>query len=228
MILHHMPMSPFGDKIMRLLNYKGLSYELQQYSPGSQQVKKFNPTGKLPCLQHGEQWLGDSTDIAHQLEQQYPQQPVIPSNATERAQVHILEDWADESLYFYEMHLRFALPENSVSNVPRMMANNGALSRWFLTKIFPRAIHSITKNQGIGKKTPEQIKADLLRHYNAVDGLLEQGPWLVGDTLTLADISVFVMFNCFKDSEQGVECLQRYEKVSDWMLRVDEATNKAQ
>ena len=46
-----------------------------------------------------------------------------------------LEDWADESLYFYEMHLRFGLPENSPENVPRMMANNHGLSKWFLTKI---------------------------------------------------------------------------------------------
>lgn len=226
MILHYMPMSPFSDKIIRALNYKGMDYTLQPYPPGSLQVKKFNPTNKLPCLQQGEHWLGDSTDIAHELERLQPQRPLIPTDPAERAQVHIIEDWADESLYFYEMHLRFGLTENSASNVPRMMANNRGFSKWFFTKIFPRAIRSITNTQGVGRKTTEQLTVDISRHIQAVDGLLLQGPWLVGDALSLADISVYVMLNCFKDSRQGVECLQGHDRVNDWMLRVEQATDE--
>ena len=226
MILHHMPMSPFGDKIVRILNYKGLDYELREYPPGSQQVKKFSPTGKLPCLQQGEHWVSDSTDIAYELEQLHPQRPLIPSDPIKCAQVHILEDWADESLYFYEMHLRFGLPENIPRNVPRMMANNRGLMKWFLKKIFPRAIRSITNTQGVGRKNTEQLKVDLNRHIQAIDDLLLQGPWLVGDMFSLADISVYVMFNCFKDSQQGIECLQGKERVNDWMRRVAEATDE--
>ncbi|CAH0991741.1 hypothetical protein SIN8267_01855 [Sinobacterium norvegicum] len=226
MILHHMPMSPFGDKIIRILNYKGLDYTLREYPPGSQQVKKFNPTGKLPCLQQGEHCLGDSTDIAYQLERLQPQKSLIPTSPIERAQVHIIEDWADESLYFYEMHLRFGLAENSASNVPRMMANNRGIAKWFLTKVFPRAIRSITNTQGVGRKSSEQLTVDLKRHIQAVNDLLLQGPWLVGDSLSLADISVYVMLNCFKDSRQGIECLQGHDRVNDWMLRVEQATDE--
>jgi len=222
--LHHFSLSPFGDKIIRVLNYKALGFELLEYPPASKGVKKFSPTGKLPCLKIGEQWVNDSTDIAHELERLFPEPSLIPESPVERAQVHVLEDWADESLYFYEMHLRFALPENSSANVTRMIAKNRGLTKWFLHKMVPRAIHSITKTQGVGRKSERQLKIDLQRHVSAIEDLLTEADWLVGDRLTLADISVYAMMNCIKDSQQGVECLQGYDRVNDWMQRVERLT----
>lgn len=221
LILHHLPMSPFGDKIIRILNYKQLEFELREYPPASRGIRQFSPTGKLPVLQIDDVWICDSTDIAYALEKQFPKRPILPVEAGQRALVHVLEDWADESLYFYEMHLRFGLPENSRVNAARMMANNHGLAKWLLLKVFPGAVRSITRKQGIGRKSEAQLITDLKRHINAVDSLLEANGWLVGDQLSLADISVYVMLKCFQDSVQGRGCLAESARISDWMQRIE-------
>lgn len=193
----------------------------------SKTVKRVNPTGKLPCLEENGQFIADSTDIAYHLERQYPQQPVIPQEPAEQALVHVLEDWADESLYFYEMHMRFGLPNNGQRNIPRMLVNNRGLSHWFLSKVLPKGILSVTKNQGVGKKSVKQLVIDIDRHFVAVDKLLINSDWLVGDQLTLADLAVFSMFNCLKDAEQALACLQQYPRIETWMDNVRKLTGQS-
>ena len=96
-----------------MLNYKGIPYEEKYWLLAERKkVRAINPTGKLPALEHGGRIIGDSTDVAHYIEEQFPQKPLIPAEPAPRALVHIIEDWADESLYFYEMHLRFTTPGN--------------------------------------------------------------------------------------------------------------------
>ena len=223
--LHAYALSPFNEKVTRTLHLKGLKYEIQEYPLGSSAVKKISPSNKLPCLEHEGRFVLDSTDIVYYLEQQFPQSPVIPDDPAQQAMVHIMEDWADESLYFYEMHLRFGLPENGRHNIPRMLVNNRGFSRWFLQKVLPRGILSITKKQGVGRKSVEQLVTDIDRHFGAVNKLLQVKDWLVADQLTLADLAVYGMFMCITDVPQGQIALQQYPRVSQWMNRVENATD---
>ena len=136
--LHQYHLSPFNEKIQRMLNHKGIPFEERYWTLGERKkVRALNPTGKLPALQNGERVVCDSTDVAHYIEQNFPQKPLIPSDPRLRAQVHVLEDWADESLYFYEMHLRFTTPGNRERNIPRMVEHEGAFLRWLLAKVVP-------------------------------------------------------------------------------------------
>ncbi len=224
MIFHHMNCSPFGDKIIRILNYKGLDYRLQIHPLADRTIKRHNSTGKLPYLEHGEKTISDSTDIAYFLDEQFPDNPLIPDDPIHRAHVHIFEDWADESLYFYEMHMRFTFAENSKPVIEEMTRYNSVIGRWILSKVMPAGIKSITRNQGVGKKSTEQIIRDIDRHVRAVDQLLERSPWLVGDTISLADISVATMFTCLKDTQQCLAIFRQTSNVEDWMRRVDHLT----
>jgi glutathione S-transferase len=54
---------------MLVLNYKNIENELINISVAeSTTVSRFSPTAKLPCIEHQEQYINDSTDIAHYLE----------------------------------------------------------------------------------------------------------------------------------------------------------------
>ena len=60
--LHLYHMSPYNEKIQRMLNAKGVAYEEKYWRLGEQkQVKKINPSGKLPALEHDGHWVCDST-----------------------------------------------------------------------------------------------------------------------------------------------------------------------
>lgn len=74
-------------------------------------VKRYSPTRKLPCIEYEGRFVNDSTDIAHFLDATFPDPPILPEEARARAQCHLLEDWADESMNFYMMKLRW-LPQN--------------------------------------------------------------------------------------------------------------------
>jgi glutathione S-transferase len=225
--LHQYHLSPYNEKVQRMLNYKGIPFQEKYWLLGDRnKVRAFNPTGKLPALEDGDRMVCDSTDVAHYIEKTFPQKPVIPAEPRLRGQVHVLEDWADESLYFYEMHLRFTTPGNRERNIPRMVENEGSFLRWLLPKVVPKGIVKITENQGIGRKSIDQLIIDVERHIEAVNNLLDSSDWLVGNQLTLADLAVYGMFQALRDADMAMEMLQRYPDVIAWMTRIEQTTGQ--
>ena len=64
-----------------------------------------------------------------------------------------------------------------------MVEHEAGLLRWLLPKVVPGGIAKITANQGIGRKSTEQLLVDVQRHVQAVDDLVAGGDWLVGAIL---------------------------------------------
>ncbi len=224
--LHMYAESPFNEKVIRTLNYKGIEeYRIVEHGLADKAVEKVSPSKKLPALEYFGDCIVDSTDIVYYLEKQFPEHPVIPENPADQAMVHVLEDWADESLYFYEMHLRFALPHNGKKNIPRMLVNNGGLMGWFLAKVLPGAILKITRTQGVGRKDIDQLTREVRRHFEAVQSLLGTGDWLVAGQFSLADMAVYAMFNCLRDAQESAAVLEEFPKVTEWMHRVEMVSN---
>jgi glutathione S-transferase len=57
-----------------------------------------------------------------------------------------------------------------------------------------------------------------------VASLLDGRDYLVGDALTLADISVFAQLFCIRGASEGAVAIEKEPSVVSWMTRVDEAT----
>ena len=227
--LHQFVISPFSVKLRRLMHYKGIEFSTKDYALADQAaIKKFNPAAKLPSIEHRNQFVNDSTDIAYYLEQQFPDKPVIPADPGQAALVHILEDWADESLYFYEMRMRFGFPSNAEKNLPKMLAWDKGFVKWFLGKVIPGGLKKILANQGVGRKTEQQVLTDAERHIKAVSQLVADREWLVGDHLTLADLAVYSMLECFKDAQEAQAIMDKYPAVGDWYYRLQKATGGAE
>jgi glutathione S-transferase len=47
------------------------------------------------------------------------------------------------------------------------------------------------------------VLEDIHRHLGAIDVLLRETPYLVGESLSLADISVFVRLDCMAQLSEG-------------------------
>ncbi|MDH3686538.1 MAG: glutathione S-transferase, partial [Myxococcales bacterium] len=188
--LHQFEVSPFCDKIRRVLHVKGQPYEVVEVPlTRSFSISKLNPAGKLPTLEHDGRIVADSTDIAAYLEEAFPEPPLYPKGPAERALCHVLEDWADESLYYYEMTLRFTLPHNARRFTPLLVAHDPPWFQRLAGPLIPWLMRRTTKGQGVGRKTTAQLVQDVERHVTAVVGLLGDGDWLVGSALSIADLS---------------------------------------
>lgn len=226
LILHQFHLSPFNEKVQRLLNYKGVPFEEKYWRIADRgKILKISPTGKLPALEHDGRIVCDSTDMVHYIEGAFPSRPLVPAHPKLAGMVHILEDWADESLYFYEMQLRFCTPGNQQRNVPRLIANEPPIIRWLLTRLLPRVLRKTTASQGVGRKSQDQLLVDAERHVAAVAGLLEEDEWLLANRITLADLAVYAMLQCFRDADTAMALLSKYPKVTGWLERVEANTS---
>jgi glutathione S-transferase len=217
--------SPFCDKIRRALHWKGAPYRIREVPlVEALGVRKVNPAGKLPCLEDDGRFIADSTDIAHHLEAKYPEPPLLPKDPAQRALCHVLEDWADESLYFYEMRLRFTLPHNAKRFVPELTKHDAAWLRAAAPFVVPRMMRGVLAKQGLGRKPVDVLLRDVERHVGAIAGLLAGRGWLVGDALSLADLAVFAQLACIRGADEGARVVAASPAVAAWMDRVDAAT----
>ena len=92
LILHQYHMSPYNEKLQRMLNLKGVDYETRTWRIADRgKVLKINPIGKLPALEHDGKIVCDSTDAAHYIEATFPEPALIPAEPALRGRVHVLE-----------------------------------------------------------------------------------------------------------------------------------------
>ncbi len=226
--LYQFEISPFCDKIRRVLHYKRQPYQVEEVPVSQASAKRWrtiSPTGKFPVLDHDGRRIVDSSDIARYLEERFPDPALQPEDPAGRALVHLLEDWADESLYFYELTMRMTWPENARRWIPELLAAEKPLVRKLMLPFVPRAVGRIARGQGIGRKSRPDVEAEVTRHLGALTGLLGGRDWLVGERLSLADISVFAQLYCIRGTVEGERLIVAEPTVSAWMNRVDAATS---
>jgi glutathione S-transferase len=104
MKLYSGPLSLFSRKVEIALREKGLPFERvmvpfsqgQGYSPKHPDVVAANPKGQVPVLVDRDLTLYDSTVILEYLEDAYPNPPLYPRTAAERARCRLLDVFADE------------------------------------------------------------------------------------------------------------------------------------
>jgi len=224
--LYQYDLSPFCDKARRILRFKKQAFVTEEVTllASLGPLRRKNPAGKVPFLVCDGEMVADSTDIAHWAERRWPAPSLLPTDPWARAVCHVLEDWADESLYWYEVYLRFRLPHNARRWVPELTKHDVRPMRAMAPLVVPQVLARTLAAQGLGRKTQAGVLADLERHLEALEGLLTRGPFLVGEQLTLADVAVFAQSFCIQGSDEGARALERRPTVTAWMDRVDQAT----
>ena len=220
--LYQYEVSPFCDKVRRIMNYKGIGYQTVEVSlvgAGKHSVSK-----KLPVIDDSGNKVEDSTQIALYLEQQHPDKPLYPNDARELAHCHIYEDWADESIYFYDIALHFSFAENAKRRAGHLLQHEKPWLQKLLGPFVPSLLRKQGESQGAGRRPREVILADIERFAADLETLLDGQDYLLPSGLSMADISVFVQFYAICVAEAGQAIVDRYPRVSAWMSRVDAAT----
>ncbi|MDK9556143.1 glutathione S-transferase family protein [Marinobacter sp. M216] len=179
--------SPFCLKVRAILDYKGIRYKrINVLGKGTLEVYRRGGIGKVPAIDIDGCFLADSTNIAHELDRLFPERRIIPPDSAEAALCHVLDDWADEALYFIGLYYQWMDPEGA----PMLSkAFRGPVGKLVLP-LYKRRLHAQIKGQGTGRKPPAMIKEDLLRELDTVEGLLNGKAFLLGATPALCDFSL--------------------------------------
>jgi glutathione S-transferase len=225
--LYQYEVSPYCTKIALILNVKGIPYEVVEVPISkSRTIRRYSPTSKLPTIEHEGRYIDDSTDIAYYLEERFPEPSLIPREAKLFSKCHLYEDWADESLNFYMMKLRW-LPQNRRRWAEELAKYDTGLWRWIISKFIDRATLNILDKQGVGRKSEKAALRDIDRHLSAISVDLQENHFLVGDRLSLADISVFSQLKWMYKVNEGKSIIDKYPAINQWRDRVDKATSSS-
>lgn len=222
-VLFHGWRSSASRRVRLVLAEKGLAYEsrLVDMLRGEQHAPAYlamNPNGVVPTLLHGERVLYESSVIAEYLDELFPEPPLLPADAYQRALLRNFVRWIDEA----------CLPRLIVFNWSQSM--QPVASRWSEAELAERlarvpsaqrreAWTRVARQPYTDEEKAEALQG-LLQLPQRMAAMLAQGRsgWLFGDAFSIGDIAAtpFIM----RISELQPGALETWPAVGDWWQRV--------
>ncbi|MEW5741916.1 MAG: glutathione S-transferase family protein [Myxococcota bacterium] len=212
-VLHQLPpydflpsLSPFCLKVQVALRLKGVAYTTKD----TLFAKAVNARGKLPYLVVDGEGHEDSTNILRVLDAKAPAGPKLFPQVD---CVDLLEDWADESLYWFGVYAKFEDAEGWQRLAPHFARMFPVALRLGGPAIGRRQTLAKLRAHGLTTRAPELVKAEFQRHLDALELRLAGRRFLTGDTVTAADVAVASML------------AQMHPRIAPWWAaRLDERT----
>lgn len=171
MILFGSTLSPFVRKVVVFATEKGVELELKptRVADTDPDFCEASPFRKMPALKDDDYCLADSSAICHYLEAKYPAPSLIPAEARARGKVVWFDEFADTILF-------------------------GCGQKVFFNRIVaPRFLG----RPGDDAAAEAALRDELPPILDYLETIVPGDGFLVGDTLTLADISVASPFANF-------------------------------
>jgi len=194
MIVYGSSLSPYVRKVLAFAGEKGISLDLQStgFPDHSPEFVDASPFRRMPALRDGDFTLADSSAIIHYLEAKVPSPSLIPSDAQARGRTIWFEEFADTILVSCGAKIFFNLIV-----APRFLGRPGdeEAARQAELNDLPPILDYLEKTVPGG------------------DG------YLVGDSVTLADIAVACTFANFRHTKTKV-CPERYPRTVAYVDRM--------
>lgn len=191
--LYQFEISHYCEKVRLILDYKGLTYQKIEVTPGIGQIDLYRMSGqrKVPVLKDGSEIIADSTAIAKYLERQYPERPIIPTNPQQRALCFLLEELADESIGQKSRKALFSgLSQNQNFRTSILPTTTPDFLKQLVGAVPSDLLNVLGLGMGMSPDVVQSALDDLKQILEALSMLLLDKPYLVTDQPTLADFAV--------------------------------------
>jgi len=203
--LHQFRHSPYCLKVRMALAAKKLEYRTVEITPAIGQIDIFQKTGqkKLPVLFDNEITIHDSTSIIRHLEKIQIEPKLIPDDPKEASQVQIIENWADTT---FAKSIKIVFLEELTKNpilISSLFTNEMSDSIQKLLLNIPTKIASQISGL-INQKEKESLKQNL----EYLSNLIDQENFLIGEKLSIADITVASHLSLLKFPNSSGESLK--------------------
>jgi glutathione S-transferase len=194
--LYQFELSQYSEKVRFILDYKQLEYRKIEVTPGVGQIELMQKSGsrQVPVLKDGSTYVADSTEIALYLERRYPERPILPTDPLAKGQCLLIEEWADESIGLKGRKAFIgALNQNQNFRASVLPKNTPELLKTLVSSIPGEILDVLGTGIGFGGKAVQEAKKGLAQDLEALCLILQERPYLTGDTPTLADLTVAAM-----------------------------------
>ena len=194
--LNQFRQSSFCLKVRMVLEAKSLNYRVIEINPIIGQVSIFRLSGQkqVPVLVDGDNVIVDSSAIIRHLEKLHPNPQLIPKDPKEAALVHLIEDWADTTM---------------AKSARTALIQSAAADKSLFAALLPEELPISIKNALKGVSTKNVLSqiyefinkgsgSDLLSSLKELSNLITNNNWLVGDSMSFADIAVAAQLSLLK------------------------------
>lgn len=194
MILYGSTLSPFVRKVAAYAAEKGIDLEIQPtgFPNPTPEFCAASPFKKMPALVDGDYHLSDSTAIIHYLEAKYPDPALIPAEPRARGRVIWFDEFADTILF-------------------------GCGQKVFFNRVVAPRFLGMPGDEAVAAAALRDEWPPILDYMETVapgdDG------YLVGDSLTLADIAVGSPFANFEHLGISLD-VERHPKTAAYVRRI--------
>jgi len=212
LILHQYATSPFSEKIRAILGAKGLPWravDIPSILPKPDVVPLTGGYRRTPVLPIGADIYCDTELIARILDARAPTPPLYP--AKHAATAVALAQWADSILF-----LASAVLFSQREVLTQLFGGRDDLLQAFVAD-------RVAMRKGAPGRRPTAIEARMLVEGFArrFDAQLAQGSqWLVGETPTIADFSVYHALWFVRGAPVVKNLLAPFEHVARWMQAI--------
>jgi len=189
-VLYDIFWSHFCEKARWCLDFKGLPHRVQRVNPFTRrEVIDLGARGDVPVLQVGGRVIAGSSAIAAYLEESCPDPPLLPRDAAGRAEVLALEKKCDEELGPDTRRVGYEVALENPALMEGTLLWSRAPKRW-LNGPMRRVLEPRLRRKFTIYPPEIQGSRDRLRVFLPVlQARVAGGGYLVGRTLTLADIA---------------------------------------
>jgi len=152
-----------------------------------------NPFGHIPSLLHGDYCLYETTAISKYLDEISHHSPLQPEDLKQRARMNQIVSVLDSCAY-------------------KLMVWNVFVERIIVPE------EGGIPNEAVIAKALEPISTVL----NELSAWLDDREFLVGNSITIADLHAFPMILYFSKAPEGAKMIATFKNIQQWLMRMIE------
>ena len=222
--LYHAAHSTCSQKVRMVLHEKGLAFDEVRIDLAKKEQLKpeylaLNPNGVVPTLVDDGAPIIESSVICEYLDEKHPHNPLVPhdlvARARMRAWMHYIEEVAVAAI---------RVPSFNRAFLYRFKGQDQA--QFEKNEIGPRPVRKelfqrMGSPQGFSRREVDKSLGELAETCRRMDeAIARQGPWLMGEQFTLADVLVMPSIDRMADLGLATVWEGKYPAVTQWYARL--------
>ncbi len=226
--------SYYTGKLEAYLRYKGIPYEMEHPFADQKRISALAGAIQVPIVERDDgRWMSDSTPIIQQLETEYPDRPVLPSDPVVRFIALLIEDYGDEWLWRSAMHYRWSY-DNDRELLSRVLADEVTthlrLPRFIRRRMVKRRQHTLfVARDGVTRETWNHVEEGFFNAMRGMRSMLKDRPYLLGNTPSIADIGMMgpMLRHFGQDPTPAAIMRNEWPDIAEWVARVWNAHSRS-
>ena len=218
--------SPFCSKTEIFLKLAKIDYTVTEFNGNPGQF----PNGKLPVIKHDGKVIADSSFIQTCLEDKFQVNLDKKLSDQEKAQGFAFVKMIEEYFYWSILHERWLIDQNWQKLKIDFFSHIPGLIRGLITSMIRKGVKKSALGHGMARHSDDEVLEIGRQCIRAIANFLNEKNFLLGETISSYDTSVYAFVSSILHSELGPELrqeAQQHQNLINYDQRMFETVFKA-